>query len=61
MYTARNKIIAMAPGTSLEFGFDEIALQSVRYYASVLGKTMGREYHTRTVKSRNVYVITREA
>lgn len=51
----------MEPGTSIEFPFGDIERKSVCYYVSHLGKTLGREYHMRTVRSRSVYVITREA
>ena len=51
----------MMPGDSIEFQIGEIALATVRYYACTLGRELCREYHTRTVKSRGVYIITREA
>ena len=62
MTTPRSKIIAMEPGTQMEFPIGgEISRRTVCYYASHLSKLFGREYHMRTVKSRGVYVIFREA
>jgi hypothetical protein len=52
----------MEPGQQMEFPIGgEISRRTVCYYASHLSKLFGREYHMRTVKSRGVYVIVREA
>jgi hypothetical protein len=62
MVTPRSKILAMEPGEAMEFPIGgEITRRTVCYYASYLGKLYGREYHMRTIKSRGVYVIFREA
>lgn len=51
----------MEPGHKLEFPFEDITRRTVCYYVSYLGKKLDREYHMRTVRARNVYVVTREA
>lgn len=57
----RAKILALEPGTSCEIDFADLRPHTASYYASHLGRTMGRRYWTRTVKERSVYVVTREA
>lgn len=62
MLAPRSKIIAMEPGQQMEFPIGgDINRRTVCYYVSHLSKLYGREYHMRTVKSRGVYVIFREA
>lgn len=59
--TIRNAIIGLEPGASLEIPFGQVGKRTVCYYVSRLSKTMGREYHMRTIKSRGTYAVTREA
>ena len=54
-------IEAMDAGAVLEFTPEQTKRNTLSMYASILGKRMGREYKCRTIKSRGVYQITREA
>ena len=59
--TIKNAIIGLEPGASLEIPFDQAGKRTVCYYVSRLSKLMGREYHMRTAKARNSYIVFREA
>lgn len=59
--SVRQRILALDLGQIIEFTPEEVAVNTLRHYASNLGKKHGREFHLRTVRSRGVYVISREA
>jgi len=54
-------IEAMEVGQTLEFYPNQATSAGLSYYASRLSKKLGREYRSRTIKSRGIYQITREA
>ena len=60
-FSIRAMIEAMQPGDRLEFRPHEATIAGLTYYASRLGKKLGREYHFRNINSRGVYQISREA
>lgn len=57
----RQRVLALAAGESVEFSPYEVSANTLRHYASLLGKQNGREFHLRTIKARKTYIITREA
>lgn len=59
--SVRQRILAIDPGQRIEFTWESVSVNTLRHYASNLGKKHGREFHLRTVRSRGVYVISREA
>ena len=59
--TIKSAIIGLEPGASLEVPFSDVERRTICYYVSRLGKTLGREYHMRTLKSRGTYAVFREA
>lgn len=60
-YSVRQRILALDMGQIVEFSPEEVSVNTLRHYASNLGKKYGREFHLRTAKLRGVYVISREA
>lgn len=54
-------IEAMEKGQTLEFSPSDVRRETLSYYASTLGKELGRRYFCQTIRSCNVYQITREA
>lgn len=59
-FSPRAIIEEMEAGTSIEFSPDRISKSTLHFHIWKLGKKYGREYHLRTIKSRNTYQITRE-
>lgn len=59
--TVKSAIIELEPGASLEIPFGDVERRTICYYVSRLGKSLGREYHMRTIKSRGTYAVFREA
>lgn len=59
--SVRQRILALDMGQIVEFSPEEVSVNTLRHYASNLGKKHGREFHLRTAKLRGVYVISREA
>lgn len=55
----RQSIIAMNVGDQIEVL--EASVSTLRHYSSLFSRLLNREYHTRRIASRGVYVITREA
>ena len=60
-FSIRAMIEAMEVGQTLEFYPNQATSAGLSYYASRLSKKLGREYRSRTIKSRGIYQITREA
>ena len=54
-------IEAMEVGQTLEFQPHEVLRKTLAYYACTIGKKLGRNYYTQTIRNRNIYQITREA
>ena len=55
----RQSVISMNVGDQIEVM--EESISTLRHYSSLFSRLMNREYHTRRIASRGVYVITREA
>ena len=55
----RQTVMAMKVGDQIEVLEDSIS--TLRHYSSLFSRLLNREYHTRRIASRGVYVITREA
>jgi len=51
----------MEIGETLAFHPDDLAKATLAYYASRLSKSLGREYHCRTVRTSGLNTIKREA
>ena len=60
-FSPRAIIEGMEAGTSVEFNPANITKSTLSFHIWKLAKKYGREYHLRTIKSRNTYQITREA
>ena len=51
----------MEIGQMLEFASSDLAMSSLSYYASRLGKLLGRQYMCRSDRSRGISTIRRVA
>ena len=60
-FSARAQIEGMEIGQMLEFASTDLAMSSLSYYASRLGKLLGRQYMCRSDRSRGISTIRRVA